>query len=459
LRRLPIRTRVTLVFAVVMAVLLTGLGLFVYERFRSDLGDSIDEGLRSRADQVARQAQALKPDRVSGVPLVQREESFAQILSPDGRVLETGPLLGRMPLLDAAELSGSKEQATFLEGAGLPSPASSARILAQPVNTPSGKVIVAVGVELEDRNDTLASLRSLLLVGGPAALLLASLAGWFAVGIALRPVEDMRRRAAEISTAEPGERLPVSTADDELSRLGDTLNEMLSRLEAAFERERTFVDDASHELRTPLAMQKTELELALRYAEGPDELRVAVASAVEEVNRLIRLAEDLLVLSRSQNGKLALDLEQVEISPLLERAAERFEGRAATAGRSLTVDASSPGAVQGDRVRLDQALTNMIDNALRHGAGDVRISARPGEEGIELHVTDEGPGFPEAFVHVAFERFSRADPARGPGGGGLGLAIVEAVARSHGGRGHAQNRSEGGADVWISIHGGFIGPA
>jgi two-component system OmpR family sensor kinase len=458
LRRLPIRTRVTLVFAAVMAVLLAGLGAFIYERFRSDLNDSIDEGLRARADQVTRQAQALGPGG-SGTPLVQREESLAQVLSPDGHVLETGPLLGRTPLLDASDLAVAQEKSSFFYGPGLPSPSSSARILARPVNTPSGKVIVATGIELKDRDDTLASLRSLLLVGGPAALLLASLAGWFAVGIALRPVEDMRRRAAEISTAEPGERLPVSTADDELSRLGDTLNEMLSRLEAAFERERTFVDDASHELRTPLAMQKTELELALRYAEGPDELRAAVASAVEEVNRLIRLAEDLLVLSRSQNGKLALDLDEVEIEPLLARAAERFEARAEAAGRSLTVGAASGAAVRGDQVRLDQALTNMIDNALRHGAGDVGLSARPGGNGLELHVTDEGPGFPEAFAEQAFERFSRADPARGPGGSGLGLAIVEAVASSHGGSAHAESRPEGGADVWISIHGGFIEPS
>jgi two-component system, OmpR family, sensor kinase len=456
--RLPIRTRVTLAFAVVMAVLLAGLGVFIYERFRSELDDSIDEGLRSRADQVTHQAQALEPG-TAGAPLVQREESFAQVLSPDGRVLETGPLLGRMPVLDASELAIAKKKPAFFEGPGLPSPPSSARILARPVNTPSGTAIVAAGVELKDRNDTLASLRSLLLVGGPAALLLASLAGWLAVGIALRPVEDMRRRAAEISAAEPGERLPVPEADDELSRLGDTLNEMLSRLEAAFERERIFVDDASHELRTPLAMQKTELELALRYAEGPDELRAAVASAVEEVNRLIRLAEDLLVLSRSQNGKLALELDEVEIAPLLERAAKRFEARAAADGRLLTVDAPSGAVVKADRVRLDQALTNMIDNALRHGAGDVGLSAHPGDDGLELHVTDEGPGFPEAFVEQAFERFSRADPARGPGGSGLGLAIVEAVARSHAGSAHAESRPEGGADVWISIHGGFIGPS
>ena len=155
------------------------------------------------------------------------------------------------------------------------------------------------------------NLRTILLIGGPVALLLASLAGYAVSGTALRPVEAMRRRAAEISAAEPDQRLPLPEANDELRRLGETLNQMLGRLEAALERERTFVDDASHELRTPLAMHKTELELALRYAKTPEEMRAAIASAIVEVDRLSALAEDLLVLARSEQGKLALHLRRV----------------------------------------------------------------------------------------------------------------------------------------------------
>ncbi|MFN2612234.1 MAG: sensor histidine kinase [Solirubrobacterales bacterium] len=455
---MPIRPRVTLVFAGVMAVLLAGLGLFVFERFRSDLDDSIDEGLRSRAEQVTRQVEQLPPSGtpVRGVVLVQREESFAQAMTSDGRVLETGPQLGTRPLLDASQRARASENPAFFEDDGNPVAAGSVRIFATPVETPAGRVVVAAGASLDDRKDSLHSLKGVLLIGGPAALLLASLAGYLAAGLALRPVEGMRRRAAEISAAEPGERLPVSSADDELSRLGTTLNEMLARLEQAFERERTFVDDASHELRTPLAMQKTELETALRYGHGPDELRAAIASAVEEVDRLIRLAEDLLVLARSQNGELALEAKPLEIAPLLEGVGERFAQRAAASGRSLRVEAPTGLEVRGDRTRLEQALTNMLDNALRYGGGEVRLWARAEGDDVELHVSDEGEGFPPRFLDRAFERFSRADPARGPGGSGLGLAIVEAVARSHGGGAHAKNRPEGGADVSISIHGRFI---
>jgi signal transduction histidine kinase len=137
----------------------------------------------------------------------------------------------------------------------------------------------------------------------------------------------MRQRAAAISAAEPKQRLPLPAADDEIHRLGETLNQMLGRLETAIERERAFVDDASHELRTPLALHKTELELALLYARTPEELRSAISSAVVEVDRLIQLAEDLLVLARSEEGKLALDLRRVGVSELLGDVRERFAVR------------------------------------------------------------------------------------------------------------------------------------
>ena len=139
-------------------------------------------------------------------------------------------------------------------------------MLAAPVDVGGRTVVAVVGSSLGDRDEALGNLARLLLIGGPIALLLASLAGYWMAGAALRPVDAMRRRAAEISASEPGARLPVPEADDELRRLGETLNAMLGRLEEALERERRFVDDASHELRTPLALHKIELELALLHA-------------------------------------------------------------------------------------------------------------------------------------------------------------------------------------------------
>jgi signal transduction histidine kinase len=269
----------------------------------------------------------------------------------------------------------------------------------------------------------------------------------------------MRRRAAAIAPATTGQRLPVPPARDEIGRLGETLNDMLARLEAAFARERTFVADASHELRTPLSILKAELELAVREGRSPEELRAALESAAEETDRLVRLAEDLLVIARLDQGRVPLRPVDPDATELLATVAARFEARARAAGRSVSVS-NRVGAdderavVHGDRVRLEQAVGNLVDNAMRHGAGDVLLAARPSADGVELHVVDAGPGLAPDFIDHAFERFARADGGRSRGGAGLGLAIVAAIASSHGGSARAANLPDGGADVWIHLPGG-----
>jgi two-component system, OmpR family, sensor kinase len=303
----------------------------------------------------------------------------------------------------------------------------------------------------ESFDEALDGLSTLFLIGGPAALLLASLAGYAAAGAALRPVEEMRRRAAAISAGGPDERLPVPPANDELQRLGRTLNEMLDRIDVTLKRERRFVDDASHELRTPLALHKTELELALRHGASEEELRDAIASGLEEIDRLVQLAEDLLVVARSGQGRLAIAPGPLVVGDLFTAVGERFRARASASGRSLVIDGGDDLTVEGDRLRLEQALTSMVDNALRHGEGEVRIWATGSDSRVVLHVGDRGAGFPPEFVEQAFERFSRTDAARSRGGSGLGLAIVETIALAHGGRAGAANDLAGGADVWIEI--------
>jgi signal transduction histidine kinase len=220
---------------------------------------------------------------------------------------------------------------------------------------------------------------------------------------------------------------------------------MLARLEAALERERGFVADASHELRTPLAILKTELELALRDGRTAEELREALRSASDETDRLGRLAEDLLVLARSDRGELALRLEPIQARELLERVAARFRSSG-----EVSVEAPDGLAVEADPVRLEQALSNLVANAGEHGGGPIALSAERHDDQLKLHVCDDGPGLPPGFAEHAFERFTRADPARGAGGAGLGLAIVAAIARAHGGRA-GTTPSESGADFWIAL--------
>jgi heavy metal sensor kinase len=452
LSRLPIRVRLTLAFTALMALVLAATGVFVYFRLDSTLREATDDSLRSRGADVSglvrREGTALD---VSGGGLVEREENFTQVLDRDGRVLDAAPSSLDRPLLSRGELARAREGSIFVDRPASNEFDDPARLLATPVDSRGERLVVVVGSAVDDRNEALASLATLLLVGGPIALVLASLAGYGLAAAALRPVEAMRRRAAEISATSPGQRLPVPRGRDEIVRLGETLNAMLARLEEALARERRFVSDAGHELRTPLALLKGELELALRQPRSAAELRQALRSAAEETDRLAQLAEDLLLIARSEDGRLPIRASPTSVEEVFSRVIERFERRAADAGRRL--DAASPPGLRvvADPLRLQQALANLVENALRYGDGAVRLFADERDGRVELHVADEGDGFAEAFLPRAFERFSRADAARSRGGTGLGLAIVEAIARAHGGTASAASPPGGGADVWISL--------
>jgi two-component system OmpR family sensor kinase len=371
LARLPVRVRVTLALAGVAAVALGALSLFAYLQLASTLDSTIDQDLRTRAADLAPLVQR------GGPVLASTEETFAEVGGTR---------------LSAADRARAERGAVFVDGRRGGDPV---RMLATPVG---GRILV-VGTAVDDRGAALLVLAVLLLVGGPVALVIASLAGY-------------------------------GTAS--------------ARLRSALERERRLVADASHELRTPLAILRAELELAQRPGRSRDELQAAVRSAAEEADRLGALAEDLLVIARADEEGVPIRPARLEAQDLLGAVAARFPGLA---------EASAPAGLDlhADPERLEQALGNLVDNALRHGGTRVELAAERVDGRVELHVRDDGPGFPPEFVDAAFERFTRGDPARGRGGAGLGLAIVDAIARAHGGAAGARNRPAGGADVWISL--------
>jgi len=430
--RVPIRARLTAAFALAMVLVLAGAGLFVYLRLDANLSEAVDEGLRARADAVAALAQQSAPGSADAGALEDAEEGFAQVLSADGRVIDaTGG--ADAPALASGELERAVGEPFLFERevAGIE---GTARVLALPVVGRGGEpTVVAVGQTLADRDEALSGLAASFAVGGPLAVLLASILGYALAAAGLRPVEAMRRRAGKVSLHDDDERLPLPAAHDEVHRLGETLNEMLDRLRRSFARERRFVADASHELRTPVAVVKTELEGALRTGDYGPQVREALVAAVEECDRLAQLAEDLLVLARAADGKLPVRLERLDARAALDRIRERFVDRAAEHGRRLYVEAPDRLTLCADPLRLRQALGNLLDNALRHGEGDIAIVARPADPGVEVEVSDRGAGFGAAMHERAFERFTRGDEARVRGGAGLGLAIVRAVADAHGG--------------------------
>jgi signal transduction histidine kinase len=436
--RVPIRVRLTLGFAFAVAVVLAVVGLFVYRRVSGELLASVDQALAAQAREEIGSG-SVDPDAESGPTL-------AQLFGPDGRLhrsqpAELLPLVGRQTIAKA--YAG---QRVWLDR-DLPQRREEWRIFARPA--PSRHGVVVVARSLGPRDESLDHLRHELLIFLPLALLAASLGGYALAAGALRPVEDLRRRAEAVTPGEPSE-LPVPPARDEVARLARTLNDMLARLHAAFEHERRFVADASHELRTPLALLQTELDLALRRPRSNEELASALRSAAEETQRLSRLADDLLLIARADQGPLPMRREVVAARDLLEDAATRFANRASSLGRSLRVEPTDL-YVDADPLRAGQAVVNLVDNALAHGAGAVELAAEERSGLVELHVKDAGPGFPEEFRARAFDRFSRADEARSRGGSGLGLSIVEVVARAHGGSAGLRNLQRGGADVWLAL--------
>jgi signal transduction histidine kinase len=257
--RLPIRLRLTLVFTLCMAVLLSVTGTFVYLRLGAELLRGTDAALLTQADAVAaglgQQGAAFNPPGASPGGLA----TFTQVLGPGGRVLESSPALAGHPAVPTATLPGIRAPAYV--DTRVPAVTGTARVVVVPQGGPQPLWVLA-GTSSHNRDQVLSSLLVLMLIGGPVTLALAAAAGWALAGAALRPVERMRQEADAISVSDRGRRLPIPASRDEITRLGTTLNAMLGRLEAAFDRERRFVDDASHELRTPLAILRAELDLA-----------------------------------------------------------------------------------------------------------------------------------------------------------------------------------------------------
>jgi heavy metal sensor kinase len=439
--RLPIRTRLTLVFAGLAAVVMGVAATALLLGFRAELRRTVDEALRASllstsADPTAAVEASARADDV-----------FAQYVAPDGTLVTSVGLTD--PLLPASVTDRLEGARFFDREVRTVEERVPARILASPL--PGGGLLV-VGLDVEDQREAVARLTTLVAIGAPVVLVAISILGWILAGAALRPVERLRSEAAAISVIEPTRRLAIPRTGDELERLARTLNGMLDRLHEALDRERRFVDLASHELRTPLSVLNAEVDLALREPRSGEELEDALRSIAQEVGRLRQLTQDLLVLARSDRGHLPVHRSDVDVSEILDRVTAEFAQRAGSQGVHLrTSGASVRARVDADRLR--QAVENLIDNALRHTGrgGDVQVEAERAGDRLRLIVSDTGPGFPPDLLQVAFEPFARADGGREADGAGLGLAIVRAVAEAHGGTASLRNRSQGGASISLDL--------
>ncbi|MFL5884166.1 MAG: sensor histidine kinase [Thermoleophilaceae bacterium] len=440
--RLPIRTRLTVTFVVLLALVIATLGAFVLIRLRADMTADVDRSLRSAATQIgngyerggAVQFYSLSTSVMRVLPA----DSGSQLVTANGRLARaSGGDVPRAPLLTTQRLRrvlAGDHVRTTTHG---PTDTEPFRIFATAVTRGSEHDALVVAASLEGIDTAVHRVLVLLLIAGPAALLAVAAGGWWLARAALRPVERLTRQAETIELDRLDERVPVPRTSDEVARLAVTLNRMLERLDRGVEEKRRLVADASHELRTPLAVMCSELDVALAYERLQPEAREVLTSTHEEVERMARTVENLLTLARADEGRLELMRRPMRLRQVADEVAADLGPVAAEKDVALSVGGDGA-TVDADRERVRQVVTNLVDNAVKHSrpGGTVRVAAwrENGEAGVR--VSDEGAGIPADVLPQVFDRFYRVDSARvrDTGGSGLGLAICREIATAHGGR-------------------------
>jgi two-component system, OmpR family, sensor kinase len=439
-----IKLRVAGVFTLALAVAFALGGWLFVSQLRNELLKALDKTVMAQLAPF-KSARNVRSAGTIGAP----ENSVVQILGSNRNVLRHSSEAGTTPLL-------SPGQTRLAMSAGLTKKVGDEEFRFRAAHVGHTGATAVVGVSTEDQ--VLAPLGAqtmVVAIGGVIFVLIGALGAYWLAAAALSPVERMRREVAALSASESQVGVQLPRTRDELAALAGTMNDLLARMHEALARQRAFVADASHEMRTPLAVLGAELELAGRPGRSRDELVQATTSAEEEVARLTRLTNDLLILARSDEAMLPVRPEPTRVRNLLERSADRAAGPAGSA--AVVVDADPGMVARLDQDRIREAVDNLVENALRFAptGSQVRITARAQGTDLVIEVADEGPGFPAEFLPHAFERFRRPDEgrARPSGGAGLGLAIVAAIVAAHGGSVSARNAAPSGAIVRLDLPG------
>ncbi len=419
----PIVTRLVLAVAVTMAAVLLVTGGFVFWRVEYALNRQLDQDLNAYRQVVhdALSTGAAPPTDTPG-------QSY-QVYDRQGRVIAgnaSSRLTDQNTIAQAAAGTESREDV----GSLLRPMDHPYKVVVARVDAPMKGLVVASAISKNQHDEALRELLLQLAIADLATLIAASLVGYGTARAALNPVERYRL-AAESGAGAP--LLPVEAdKDDEVTRLGHTFNALLERIRQANDRERQFLADASHELRSPLALMRTELEWALLRPRSDAETRTALQSLRSQVERLVTLSNALLDLEELRASGESMH-DPVDVDQLLGDVTSRFSRQADAQGRRLETHGPIGLRIEANQHWLDLAVANLVSNALRYGEGTIRLTATETHEGTQLAVSDEGPGFPAHFADKAFNRFTRADTSRTTEGTGLGLALVQAVAKAHGG--------------------------
>lgn len=454
-----VRSRLTAWYMAVLALALAGYAVvalvFLFLNMREQLDHNLVEDVETAEGLLANEPggfvslRSLHPEE--GEPRFQR---FIEVWSPDGSILYRsaelrGQTLGGPPAPEegAGELQPSSER--LQNGLRV-------RVASSVYHIEDHRVVVRVAHNEESLRHELGEFAEVLGFGLPLALLLAAVGGYALARKALSPIDAMAQEAQRISAERLSDRLSVRDPKDELGKLASVFNAMLERLQGAFDQLRRFTADASHELRTPLTAIRSVGEVALQDGKKPEEYRDVIGSMLEEVDRLTRLVESLLALSRADAGHTQLQRANLSLLAVAQEASAMVEVLAEEKKQRLEVDGDEDVFVSADRVILGHAIVNLLDNAIKYSPNSTRILVRVGRDEAghaSLDVRDEGPGIPSEHQAYVFDRFYRVDKARTRewGGAGLGLAITQWAIGAHGGEISLDSKEGKGSTFHVSL--------
>jgi heavy metal sensor kinase len=460
---MPLRVRLTLWYGTALALILLTFSVILYTITERNLRNQVDESLEETAVAAVRSLEGRgflplidEDELMNQFPELARIDKFFQIFSPAGTITLRSPNIRQhdVPLSRHALKVALTGRTTF-ESAKYPNEPPLRLISVPIVYRGSLLYIVQVGASLETIDATLDHFLLVLWVMAPIALAIALAGGWFLAGRALRPVDSITLAAQRISGGDLTQRLPPPASSDEIGRLTDTFNDMIARLESSFEQIRKFSSDASHELRTPLTVMKGETELVLRRERPLADYQAVLESNLEEIDRMSRIVDELLFLSRADLGEIKMDWKPVRLEALVEDVQRQAVLLGQEDNIQVILGHIAPATVNGDELRLRELLLNIVDNAVKysHPGGTVRIDLTVAGNQARVAVTDQGIGLPPEVHKRIFDRFYRTDEARAHNkkGTGLGLAICAWITEAHKGRIDVQSEVGKGSTFTIML--------
>jgi heavy metal sensor kinase len=456
---LSIRAKLLVWYLGIAAAVLMAFAIAIYVYLSRGLLQTIDTSLWNQADRIAQATgHPSANEEVSQPGVLILAPQFVSVLDRDGKV--TDQIVDaeghEVPIIKGALDRAIAEWKPQYDEVEI-SPRERARVITWPSRDEDGETFfVVVGQSLRELQLAQRELLILLAIANPGALLLASLGGLWLANKALQPVDRLTRAAERIGRGDLSERVEEPRTNDEIGRLAATFNEMIDKLDSAFERERRFTADASHELKTPLAILRGEIEVTLRRDRSTDDYKRVLESCLEEIDRLTKLADDLLTLARSDSGEKLLESVPVNLDQLAAEARDYLRPLAEAAGVDLSYQTPAEEVlIEGDPKRLEQLLINLLDNAIKYTGpgGSARLAIGVEDSSALIEISDTGRGIPAEAVPHIFERFYRQSDPRDSrvAGFGLGLAISKWIVDGHGGSIEVESREAHGSRFRVRL--------